>query len=819
MAAAGGAVSSQGAVVSFDECYFVSDSTHVGASQEHGGGIAASGSGHTDVRGCLFVGGYSVSGSAIWAEAPHIVRIERTIFTGLTGHVLAGPAGSYSASCSDFHGNDDPLDPQGLGAWLPGVGNFVADPLFCDAPSGDWSLRANSMCAAVRTPCGQRVGPLDPACDARGIYVGTRPSGLAVLGDGVPATSYAWFDWAPGTTHEVSVPESQERNGVLYRFQDWSDGGARTHLITTDPFVEPIIARHDSLYRLDTAAVGRGTVTPAAGYLPPMSSFTLEAVPDSGWAFLGWAGTGRGSYTGQANPVPIILEGPITEVATFREGHPLTVTTTPPGLPVRIDGNAYVTPVSVSLPEFTSSHVVEVDSLVGTAPGLRQRFVSWDVGGGPAIFVEMANTPLTVHAEFTPQCELTFTGADHAHVTPGSGWHDAGATVQIRAVPDYGWTFVRWVGTGSGSYTGPANPAFVTLSDPVHEQPVLVPAFAGHGLEMTISGSDSDPWAVASPATGAPRPLYLWLTCSEIGLSALQMGTTGTLSVLGFEPGPLVLNAGTPTALLLAVGGCPVGNPAYRLLGHWNVFDTGGTLCVGRSGADSVFATVDCAPVVPSLWPGPRVTGFASDGSTPCVVGTNVCEGPTALALSGLTAIPGDRSVIVSWQTSDASGGERFRLFRTETGAAAPLEVGRDPVCSGGGCSVTDDAVLGDHTYEYEVTASDDAGLVLHLGSVRITTPRWEPRITRIEGVAPNPSSGRVDVRFSLAERGPVRLAIYDVAGRRVSLLADGWLEAGTHDVSWDGRGSSGRASPGVYFVRFEGGGHRAARKLTLMAP
>ncbi len=69
---------------------------------------------------------------------------------------------------------------------------------------------------------------------------------------------------------------------------------------------------------------------------------------------------------------------------------------------------------------------------------------------------------------------------------------------------------------------------------------------------------------------------------------------------------------------------------------------------------------------------------------------------------------------------------------------------------------------------------------------------------------APNPFTHRVDLTFRLAGPGAVRLAIYDVAGRRVHTLFEGDT-AGEMRARWDGTTAAGaRAAAGVYFARLE---------------
>jgi hypothetical protein len=56
-------------------------------------------------------------------------------------------------------------------------------------------------------------------------------------------------------------------------------------------------------------------------------------------------------------------------------------------------------------------------------------------------------------------------------------------------------------------------------------------------------------------------------------------------------------------------------------------------------------------------------------------------------------------------------------------------------------------------------------------------------------------------------------LKIYDVSGRKVADLVNGWREAGSHAVTFDG---SALAS-GVYLYRIEAGDYSAVSKMVLM--
>jgi len=88
----------------------------------------------------------------------------------------------------------------------------------------------------------------------------------------------------------------------------------------------------------------------------------------------------------------------------------------------------------------------------------------------------------------------------------------------------------------------------------------------------------------------------------------------------------------------------------------------------------------------------------------------------------------------------------------------------------------------------------------------------------RAPQLAPNPFNPRTAVSFALAAPGRVRAEIYDIAGRRVSILADGVMGAGDHVLTWQGRDDGGRDVPsGVYFVRVDGPGVQTTLRAVLL--
>lgn len=87
------------------------------------------------------------------------------------------------------------------------------------------------------------------------------------------------------------------------------------------------------------------------------------------------------------------------------------------------------------------------------------------------------------------------------------------------------------------------------------------------------------------------------------------------------------------------------------------------------------------------------------------------------------------------------------------------------------------------------------------------------------ELVYPNPSSGEVQIKFSLAKAEKIELSIFNENGRLVRrLLAGNLVPSGEFQVVWDGRGLGGEWLPsGVYFWKISGdNGDAAAGKVVL---
>jgi hypothetical protein len=82
-----------------------------------------------------------------------------------------------------------------------------------------------------------------------------------------------------------------------------------------------------------------------------------------------------------------------------------------------------------------------------------------------------------------------------------------------------------------------------------------------------------------------------------------------------------------------------------------------------------------------------------------------------------------------------------------------------------------------------------------------------------IAGADPNPFSLRTSVRFGIPKDGSVNLTVYDVSGRQVAHLADGYYPAGYHSVDW---AAGGAVRTGIYFLSLRSGSEEVTRKVVI---
>lgn len=119
----------------------------------------------------------------------------------------------------------------------------------------------------------------------------------------------------------------------------------------------------------------------------------------------------------------------------------------------------------------------------------------------------------------------------------------------------------------------------------------------------------------------------------------------------------------------------------------------------------------------------------------------------------------------------------------------------------------------GDYSYYYPIPRDSILNEMTSISDVDLDVPKSFSLSNY-----PNPFNASTAISFSLPDRGNAKLAIYDIAGRRVRTLIDDIIDAGGHSVVWNGRNSAGQVvSSGVYFYKLNSEGYTDTKRMLLL--
>ena len=291
-------------------------------------------------------------------------------------------------------------------------------------------------------------------------------------------------------------------------------------------------------------------------------------------------------------------------------------------LTVNLNGHGTSSPVSGTWENSGAVVQVTIGSL-GNASDTRYLY-SGATGSGTGSYTGSSNpfsvtmnAPITESISWQTQYQLTMVvsppGSGTTTPVVGTSWQNAGTILTISATQNNGYVFSSWTGSGSGSYTGPNNPATnaVTMNAPITETAnfgqaagtIVIQKSAvggdvqfnftatGTGLPASFSittsgGSGSQTFSNLAPGaysvteSGPSLPwLFTTLTCSAGGsvsgqtatISSLAAGQTVTCSYTDTKAGTIVINKS-------AVGGDATFNfTATGLTSPFSIITTSGS--------------------------------------------------------------------------------------------------------------------------------------------------------------------------------------------------------------------------------------------------
>ena len=103
-------------------------------------------------------------------------------------------------------------------------------------------------------------------------------------------------------------------------------------------------------------------------------------------------------------------------------------------------------------------------------------------------------------------------------------------------------------------------------------------------------------------------------------------------------------------------------------------------------------------------------------------------------------------------------------------------------------------------------------------GDIQAGVDETGPGVFALYGNYPNPFNPSTTISFALPGAGTTQVAVYDMAGRLVDEIFNGWMSAGRHELIWNGCDVKGRrVSTGVYIARLIIGDETRSHAMTLL--
>lgn len=187
-------------------------------------------------------------------------------------------------------------------------------------------------------------------------------------------------------------------------------------------------------------------------------------------------------------------------------------------------------------------------------------------------------------------------------------------------------------------------------------------------------------------------------------------------------------------------------------------------------------------------------------------LGCGGCD-PTATMVARFDARATENGVELVWSSSATGQVAAWNLYRALSLDGAFARVNSEPIPMGGGGEfrLRDNPGVGGRVY-YRLAAIDPSGSEFTLQTIPYDVSA-STRSFGFELAGANPFRGQTTLRYSLAERSPVRIEVFNIAGQRVRTLVNGTVEPGTYSVALESAtGGAGALRPGVYMVRIVAG-------------
>lgn len=180
--------------------------------------------------------------------------------------------------------------------------------------------------------------------------------------------------------------------------------------------------------------------------------------------------------------------------------------------------------------------------------------------------------------------------------------------------------------------------------------------------------------------------------------------------------------------------------------------------------------------------------------------------------LRAFDAVAGDRQITVNWTTASEQNNVSFKLVRDREIVHVEPAINNP---SGASYTWTDHELLNGSTYYYQLVTVDNSGEERVLATT-YATPSQDAAVTGeyvLEQNYPNPFNPETSISYSLPAAAEIRLSVFDITGREIAVLVNGYTTSGQHSVAF----YAGNLPTGVYFYKLSSDGFSATKKMILL--
>lgn len=804
----GGAVNLNGSLASstalsavFDSCLFVNNT-----AQLDGAAIAMNRCLPAISHSTFYSNHASSGGGTISLVSDVYLTMDRTIvsFSDCYGIVAWANLLGAEISCCDVYSN-----PSGnYGGLIPNQTgtnyNISADPWFCSAP-GDLSISTISPCAPAHSSCGELIGRYGPFCDT---------------GPNLIVASVVWSSTTPqpGTT----VTGTVKVKNVGY----WFTGAFYIDYYKDRAGTPPVGLAGDERHLVSSLAVGDSvswTISPvsSAVFGEWHSYFQVDTDDDvlefnetdnvSGPHTIAWQVPGESGW-------PVVTGGGFhsSPVIAPIDGDPLT-------LEVAIgcdDGKLYAWNANgTALPGFpvTLPDSIVSSPAVGDVTGDSRNEIVVGCNDGALYVYNCYGTKLWYYATGSPvrttPCLADLDGDGKLEIICAS-W-SAVHVLRGNGAVYKGWPYeedVRFAGAAVGDVDGDGVieiAAAARVNDSVSRVYLFEPGGELH----------SGAWPVALDGRVTAGPALGDFLASSSGLEIVVGDNSGIIHVIG--------ETGVPWGTMPQVLGSIASPPILEdtdFDGHLEIVAASRLLTY--MGFPPIPAWVGYVTAIDHT--GAVAAGWPNDtGKWPNDVGP--LPSPVALGTHTDAMCGSPANSLYSWYGS----GERTPAF--------PLSFGAGIITSAAAGDIDNDewvelvvATSAGNVYCRELRSYNYSKTDLwwpmyghdrartHCYGFDVPTDVDEnpavPTVTALGSIYPNPFNPTTTITFDLSAKGRAEIAIYDVSGRKLAVLVDRELDAGRHEVLWNGKTMGGKtAAAGIYFCTLRAAGVSETKKLVLL--